>query len=341
MSGGRPLTEVQHAGIEEARAAMAERANRAGWTKWSLYGFQAAIVHPVIWVLSILPVDAASAVGAAFGRLVMAPLLRLNRAKLRRTIRVPFPNKSDAECNALVAEMSDNVMRTMAEVAHLEDFAGPDNPRLRIIGTENVRAVRASGRAILFVAGHFANWELAAVATRTIGEDAVVAVQHSHNPFLVRWLARQRFSAAFSEQIGTGDGVYRVMRRRLMEGKAAAMLCDQRVGNGVKAPFFGIETITNVIPARLARTMPIATIPVAARRLGGARFEVEFYPELVFEQTGDKEADDRAFLGRINHFFEQQMLAQPGHWLWLNPRWDDVLMAGKTRRQRSASTPAA
>jgi KDO2-lipid IV(A) lauroyltransferase len=222
----------------------------------------------------------------------------------------------------------------MAELSHLDAFSGPGNPRLRIVGAENVEAARAAGKGVLLVGCHFGNWELVEVAARTIGVDGVVAVQHSHNPFLIRWLARRRFTAGFSEQIGTGDGVYRVMRRRLADGQSALMLCDQRVGNGIKAPFFGLETTTNVIPARLARTLPIAVIPMMVRRLGGARFEFSFQPELLFEHSGDADADERAFMARINRGFEQQMLSDPGQWLWLNPRWDDVLLEGQSRRRR-------
>ncbi|MEQ1771618.1 MAG: hypothetical protein ABL879_17460 [Devosia sp.] len=333
----RGLTVEQHAGIEEARAGMVARANRGGWRKWVLYGLQAALFHPFLLLFKLLPVDAASTFGGWVGRSILAPLLYFNRGKMRRTMRVPFPAMTDRECDRLVSRMSDNLIRTMSELAHLREFAGNDNARTRIIDTAGVEGLRASGRPILLLGCHIGNFELSEVAARTVGVDGIVAVQHPHNPFLVRWFARSRFAAGFGEQIGTGAGVYRALRRGLTQGRNALMLCDQRVGNGLKAPFFGLDTMTNVIPARLARTLPMAVVPFSVRRRLGATFEVTFHPELVFERTGDAEDDERRFLARINGFFETQMLQAPEQWLWLHPRWDDVLLKRVPQREGAPS----
>ncbi|MEO6394346.1 MAG: lysophospholipid acyltransferase family protein [Devosia sp.] len=337
MSGTSPLSTAQRASIDEARNAMLERMRQYGVGKRALYLFQAAFVFPIFLLVSVLPLDWASSAAAWFGRNVMARLLYFNRAKMRRTMRVPFPKLTDAECDGLVAAMSDNVMRTIAELAHLERFAGRNNPRLVLKGEENLSAAKKTGRPVLFLACHFANWEVAEVSIRSAGMDGVAAVQHPNNPYLLGWLARQRYKAGLSEQIGTGRGVYRAMRRALAQGRAAALLCDQRVGNGIKAPFFGLETTTNVIPARLARTTPAITIPVTIRRLGGARFEVNFLPQLEFEHSGNSEGDERAFLARVHRIFEAQILEQPAHWLWLNPRWDDVLLPSRRKPRRAAA----
>ncbi|MEO6394347.1 MAG: hypothetical protein ABIO40_00365 [Devosia sp.] len=288
-----------------------------------------------------MSVDRASALAGWFGGRVLAR--RFGDAKVERTMRVPFPNLTAAEFATLVAQMSDNVMRVFAELAHLQAFAGPGNDRLRISGTDNIASARAGGRGVLFLAGHFGNWEMSEVALRSLGIDGAVSIMPPTNPYVFEWLARQRLAVGLGEQIGAGEGVYRTFRRRLREGKAVLLLADQRVSNGIKVPFFGLETTTNVIPARVARTLGVAIVPMSIRRAPGKRvmFDVSFLPPLEFERRGDKDGDERAFMTRINAFYERELLAVPGQWLWGHPRWDDAIFDIKTKRERRQDTPGS
>jgi Kdo2-lipid IVA lauroyltransferase/acyltransferase len=145
------------------------------------------------------------------------------------------------------------------------------------------------------------------------------------NPYVFEWLARLRMSVGLSEQVNAGEGVYRAFRKRLRDGHAAIVLADQRLVNGIRAPFFGRDVVTNVIPARLARTLKVAVVPLAVRRVAGraAHFEVEFMAPLEFDETGDAEADEKQFTARINGFYESEILRAPGQWLWVDPRWDE------------------
>ena len=111
----------------------------------------------------------------------------------------------------------------------------------------------------------------------------------------------------------------------MRDGRVAIVLADQRLINGIRAPFFGRDVMTNVIPARLARTLHVAVVPLAVRRVTGraAHFEIEFMPPLEFDETGDIAADEKRFTARINRFYEAEILRAPGQWLWVDPRWDE------------------
>lgn len=320
---GFSVTLEQRRAMRAARARMAARAAAKGPAKRLSYALQTGLLFPLIWLLSAMPLERASAFGGWLGRSVVYRLI--DRHGHYPTMRVAFPHASTDELDAVLRAMCDNIGRVLGETVHLTEFAGPDNPRLTIRGAAAVEAVRAEGRPVLFLGGHFGNWELLPVAIRSAGWDGVAVVQHPNNPHVLEWIATQRYRAGLGEQVAAEEGVYAALRRRMKAGGSAAMLADQRVLNGIKAPFFGLETMTNLIPARLARDFDAAVIPVSNRRLAGARFELEFHTPLISPRTTDRASDERAFTARINSFYESQIYREPPFWLWGHPRFDDAL----------------
>ncbi len=336
------LTPEQRKAMREARDAMLARARAKGSGKRLSYALQAAALFPLVGLLKLLPIDVASATGGWIGRALVTRLL--DRPAHFETMRVAFPQASDAELGAMLVEMCDHLGRVLGEVVHLKDFAGPANPRLVIKGADAVAKARRPGQGVLFIGGHFGNWELIPVALREAGFDGVSVVQHPNNPYVVQWIAAERYRTGHREQVGAGEGVYAALRRALKAGGVAAMLADQRVLNGIKAPFFGVETTTNLIPARLARDLGAVVVPMSNRRIGGAHFEVVLGSPMEVRRTEDRAADERAVTAQINRFYEDQIRAAPASWLWGHPRFDDAfyeLDARGTRlgRKAGASIP--
>lgn len=320
----RSLSAAQLEAIRAGSRARFERARQRGIGKQISYAVQAVVIFAIVGLLHLMPVDAASNLGGWIGRTFLAPRLRTDA--VLKTIRVVYPDASEDQISAIIREMGDNVIRVLAEFARIKSFAGQGNPRVRFEGAEHIEAARKRGRGILFVTGHFGNWEIGTIPMRVLGLDGSVSVMPPTNPYVYGWLARLRASVGLAGQANAGEGVYKTFRRELSAGRVAAILADQRLKNGIQVPFFGIETTTNVIPARLARTLEIDVIPGVVRRVPGrtAHFVVTFFPRLEFQTTGDVAADERAFSRRINAFFESEILRAPGQWLWLDPRWEEM-----------------
>ena len=64
-------------------------------------------------------------------------------------------------------------------------------------------------------------------------------------------------------------------------------------------------------------------VPVRTERLKGARFRITVSPPLDLPDTGDRAADERAVMVRINGIVEDWVRARPDQWLWLHRRWPD------------------
>ena len=312
----RRITAEQEAAIRASRQRMLERARER--KRVGRYRLQTALILPMVGLLRLLPVEVASNLGGWIGRHLVPRIENLR--SFHRTIRVAFPQMSEAQMDALLVEMNDNLGRVFGEAIHLEAFAGAGNPRLALSGVEHVEAAREAGRGILFVGGHFANWELFEVALSNLGLRGAKVLQHPSNPFVLGLVARHRYAYGLDEQIATGEGVFVRVRDALRAARVVQMLADQRTSKGAKVPFFGVPTTTNLVPARAARETGAAVILMSMRRLGPARFAIGFAAPRTYGMADD-ETD---IMAEINRFYEEQLRATPAHWLWGHPRWDDV-----------------
>src|SRR5271166_4717611 len=123
-----------------------------------------------IWfgALGRLPLDGASAVGGALGR-VVGPFLGISKYA-RRNIKRAFPELSEAKIAEVVAGMWDNLGRVAAEYPHLRKIRiFEPGGRVETRGLEHVDRAVAAGRRMIIFSGHIANWEIALLAAVQYG----------------------------------------------------------------------------------------------------------------------------------------------------------------------------
>lgn len=287
----------------------------------------------VMGLFKIMGVDTASAVGGFVGRNIYRRLPVVNRA--RENLRAAYRTKSDAEIEAIVLAMCDNLGRTIAEYPHLTSISSNgSNPRIRLIEIERPKAAVASGKPIMFISGHFANWEVMAIGTYEAGYDAATVFRPPNNPYVDRWIAKQRLTAGFKEQIAKGTHGMRRIFTALRRGKPVCFLVDQKTNEGIAVPFFGRPAMTTPAPAGLALKLDAVLQPVSIRRTGGAHFEVGFPPPISFTPTGNSERDVEDLTTAINAHIEEQVRKEPSQWLWVHRRWPtprdrDAMAQGK------------
>jgi KDO2-lipid IV(A) lauroyltransferase len=99
------------------------------------------------------------------------------------------------------------------------------------------------------------------------------------------------------------------------------MLVDQKLREGIAAPFFGRDAMTTPAPAALALKTGARIVMAANRRVGGPRFHVTVQPELEFTPSGDEPADVIRLTAVITARIEEIVRADPGQWLWIHNRW--------------------
>jgi KDO2-lipid IV(A) lauroyltransferase len=299
------------------------------------YLLEAAAFFAIIGFFRAFPLDAASAIGGWFGRTIFSRTHLSGRA--RANLAAAFPPMAEAEREAVMREMWDNLGRTVAEYAHLGELSIKGaHPRIELAGLEHFERAAATGKGIIFVSAHFANWEVLPLAAAQHGVEGGAVYRPVNNPFVDRWLVRQRRANGPKEQIAKGAQGTRRIFTLLRAGKAIFMLVDQKTNEGVAAPFFGRDAMTTPAPASLALKLGAVIVPISNERLGGAHFRMTVHPAIEFVPSGDHARDVLALTVKINEVIEACVRYRPSQWLWIHRRWPKPGDVPRSRRGKKA-----
>jgi Kdo2-lipid IVA lauroyltransferase/acyltransferase len=293
--------------------------DKPGLTIWQTvrYGAEAAGFFLLMGFFKIIGLDAASAAGGFLGRHVFT---RLPPAKIARdNLRAAYPGMSADEIAKTVRAVCENLGRVVAEYPHLGLMTLGE--RIEVEGREYGDAAFASGKGVMFISGHFSNWETMHIAGQQLRYDGAIVERPPNNPFVARWIDKQRAILGPKVQIGKGAQGTRKIFTLLRRGKSVFLLVDQKTGQGVPAKFFGRDAMTTHAPATLALRLGAILLPASAERTDGAHFRVRIYPPIEFAPSGDIDADTLALTQNITGKIEEIVRERPAQWLWIHRRW--------------------
>jgi KDO2-lipid IV(A) lauroyltransferase len=295
------------------------------------YLAESAVFFPFMGFFRLLGIDGASAVGGFFGRHIFYRLPPARTA--RANLKAAYPDKSTDEIEQIVRAVSENLGRVVAEYPHLGKLGIGPNGRIEVEGVEHIAKAKQSGKGVMFISGHFANWEAMPVAAEKLGLEGAIVYRPPNNPFVDRYISGRRAAGGPKEQISKGAQGTRRIFTLLRRGKCIFMLVDQKTWEGVPAPFFGREVMTTPAPASLALKLGAILLPTSAERLGGARFRVKVYPPVEFTPTGNPDQDVLCLTAKINATIETMVRERPSQWLWIHRRWTMKRDLIKMKRQ--------
>ncbi len=292
--------------------------SRPSWRQDLIWRAEAFGFDVAAGVLRLLPVDWVSGLGATLFK-ALGPITKSQRIA-ERNIRLAFPELSPAERAALMRDQWDNLGRTFFEFP-LTHRLTPAEGRLEIVGRERLQAVAASGKPTVIVTGHFANWEVMAIAIMDAGVPCRVTYRAANNPYVDRRIrsVRERYGVRLFAPKG-GEGAREILGA-MDRGESVVLLNDQKFNEGVAAPFFGRPAHTATGPTRLGLKAGRRLLPLSAERLGGARFRVTVHEPIELEETGDRARDLEAGVIQVNAFVESWVRAHPAQWFWVHKRW--------------------
>jgi Kdo2-lipid IVA lauroyltransferase/acyltransferase len=285
------------------------------------YGAEAAAFFACMGLFRLMGLAAASATGGFIGRNIFYRIGGVMK-RARENLRAAFPEKTADEIETIMREMCDNLGRTVAEYAHLDKFSmhGP-NPRMEVANLEAAYAAQKAGKGVMFFSGHFANWELMPFVAVQAGFEGGEVYRPPNNPYIDRWLVKQRAKNGPESQIAKGAAGTRKIFTLLRRGKAVFLLADQKTNEGIAVPFFGREAMTTPAPAMLALKLGSVLLPASNERLPGSRFRMTVHPPLEFTPTGDQDRDVHTLTSLINDAIEKSVRYRPSQWLWIHRRW--------------------
>jgi Kdo2-lipid IVA lauroyltransferase/acyltransferase len=274
-------------------------------------------VWTTLKLLGLLPVDWASAYGGFVGSLV-APLLPRNRRALANLALV-FPDLPARERRRIARGMWSNVGRIVAEYPHLARIMS-DESRVRVVGLDECAAALVEGKGGFLLTAHYGNWEITTLAGRRLGLDQYNIYREAKNPLVDALMGRLRAATVTGGMLSKGPGNLRALARLLEQNKYIGMMVDQREKKGLPLSFLGQPAMTLHAPALMARRLGAPIFLGRARRLRGARFELECIVVPV-DHTQDWEKDVETTTQRINDILSRWIIEAPQQWFWFHQRW--------------------
>jgi Kdo2-lipid IVA lauroyltransferase/acyltransferase len=277
-------------------------------------------------LLRALPVAWASALGGAVLRAV-GPRLSVSR-RARRNIALAFPEMDGAAHDAILTQAWDNLGRTSAEYPHLAQIL---RRRVEVSGAEHVLSLRDDGEPGICITAHCANWEIVRLSVERIGLTTTTVYRRPNNPFVDALIRRTR-RADEGRLVPKGPAGAKALLATLRQGGHLGLVIDQKMNDGLPAPFFGRPAMTATAAAELALRYDCPVLPVHAERLPGARFRLVVEPPFrVVKRASDapsNTSEDRRQalidgMTQMNAVVESWVRARPGEWLWQHKRWMD------------------
>ena len=267
----------------------------------------------------LFPVDSVSDCGAWIFR-SLGPRTRANRVA-ETNMRIAFPQISDGELKLLLQAQWAELGRWIAEFAILDRIVA-DTTRIQVQGETLLRAIAKTDQPVVFISGHFSNFEMMAAALLRAGVTCQITYRAMNNPYVDERVRRNRFSYGVRLFAPKGLAGARELMRAIGRGESIALMNDQKFNGGVAAPLFGVMAHTAPGPSSYALRFGIPIVPMSVERTGpGARFKVIVHEPMHLEDTGDRDADIETGVRRINAFIEDRVKARPTEWFWVHRRW--------------------
>ena len=295
----------------------ARRVGAAQDLRWRLEAFAFAGLTAL---LRALDVERASDLGGWLLR-SLGPKTGTHRT-VTRNLRIAFPDLPEAQREALAIAAWEQTGRTFAETPLLDRIT-VESGRVEVVGMERLHAIRDSGKPVVFVSGHLANFETMAAVILAAGVPCQITYRAANNPYVDAQIrrARARYGVKLFAPKG-GEGA-RELLAGMQRGESVALMNDQKFNEGPEVRFFGQPVNAAPGPSRLALRYGTVLQPMSVVRLPGARFRVTAHDPIDIPRSGDRQADIAWGVQAITSFVEDRVRENPVDWFWVHKRWPD------------------
>ena len=241
---------------------------------------------------------------------------------IHSNIKKAIPNSNYEELNKITKLMWNNYGRIFAEYMFIKEFRlGKLKSKIKIEGQEILDDIKKNNKQVVFISGHFSNFELMAMHLENSGIKLSAIYRPLNNIFLNKIMERIRKKYICKNQIKKGIGGTKELIDLIKKKNSIALMVDQRLGESKRYPFFGKPAHTTTLPAQLALKFNCKIIPIFLKRDKNNFFLMEILNPINFEKTADFEKDKENITIKINQIIEKMIKRNPGQWIWTHGRW--------------------
>jgi len=280
------------------------------------YFFEFIVISFLFSIYKIFGLKISSFIGGKLFE-IFGPLFRSKKI-ITSNIQKAFPKISLIEINDITKNMWNNYGRTLSEYMFLKDFRNNKlESNINIEGSEILKKIKDEKTPVVFVSGHFNNFELMAMQIEKAGINLSAIYRPLNNIFLNVLMERIRKKYICRKQIKKGTRGVRELLKLYKKGYSMALMIDQRVSEGIKSKFFNEDALTTTIPAQFIKKFNCKVVPIYIERFNDINFNVKIENPIEFSENDSVEKITRD----LNIWLEKMILRNPGGWIWSHNRW--------------------
>ena len=282
--------------------------------KFFKYFFQAIVVY-LFFIIGKL-------VGIKLSRIIFSSIFKFvapnfkSKKIIDKNLSIFASAVPNVNTNQIISEMWKNYGMTFIEYIFLNTFR-KNSSHIEIKGDENLNIAISKKKPLIFVSGHFANFELMSMEITKRNIKLATIYRPLNNIFLNPFMEFLRKKFICKNQIKKGLNGVRDAIEYVKKDFSIALMIDQRVSEGVKTNFFKKPALTTTLPAQLSLKYKLSIVPVFIQRKSNNKFIVEFQNEIKPEDFHDK----LKLTEKLNEVLEKMVMRNPTQWIWTHDRW--------------------
>ena len=280
------------------------------------YFFQFLFFIIFFFLFKILGFKISSSIGGKLFEII-GPIFR-SKKLIDTNIKKALPNINSEDLKKTIRLMWNNYGRIFAEYVFIKSFRnGKLNSRISIEGQDILEEIKKLNQQVVFISGHFSNFELMAMHLEKVGIKLTAIYRPLNNIFLNIIMENIRKKYICKNQIKKGIGGMKKIIHLKRQNYSTALMIDQRVSDGIRSNFFNNPALTTTIPAQLVKKFKIPVVPIFIERVNKLNFKITVSKPINFTDSDsiEKITDD------LNKVLETMILHKPEQWIWSHNRW--------------------
>lgn len=262
--------------------------------------------------LKRLPLPVGSHFGAAVGAFFATLPTKVNETA-RTNLRTAYPALDEDEARQLQFAAAVSLGRTFFEMPRLYKLSKAEFNRY--VDLEGLRNLTNHPDGLILSA-HLGNWEFIPKLFGLMGLPLGSIYRKASNP-LTDTLITELRKQPQGVQIPKGTEGGRQILKLVKEGKHLGLLNDQKLNDGIEAPFFGHKVMTAPSLAELALKYKRPVLPVFCTResVWPLKFKLTIGAPLTLKK------DAKATTALFNEVLEEQITNHADQWMWFHKRF--------------------
>ena len=280
------------------------------------YFFEFIFIYFLLIIFKIIGYKNASNLGEKIG-ISLGPLFR-SKKKIINNLKNSNIGANDLDREIIVKKMWGNYGRILAEYPFMEKFKNNIfKEYIEVEGIEYLEEIKKKNKKVVFISGHFNNFELMAMQLENSGLNVAAIYRPLNNIFLNNVMEKIRVNHICKKQLKKGKSGTRELIQLFRDGYSVALMIDQRVSEGLPIKFFNRDCLTTTIPAQLVKKYDCEVVPIYIERIDKHNFKMSVNKPIIFE----KELSLENITQKLNQILENMVLKNPEQWIWSHNRW--------------------